>query len=115
MLNHGCCCGAQWGSLDFHKKSLANLGEAMKRTRKLCAVMIDTIGRELIINRPHTEEADGWPKFEAGISVNAGDKVPSPCRASGSSSPLSQACGKCKRVDNAPHALVTSTGVWSTV
>ncbi len=65
----------QWGSLEFHKKSLANLGEAMRRTRKLCAVMIDTIGRELIINRPHTEEADGWPKFEAGIHVNAGDKA----------------------------------------
>jgi hypothetical protein len=25
----------QWGSLDFHKKSLANLGEAMKRTRNI--------------------------------------------------------------------------------
>ena len=65
----------QWGSLDFHKKSLANLGEAMKRTRKLCAVMVDTIGRELIINRPTTDDQDGWPKFEKGISVSLGDKV----------------------------------------
>ena len=65
----------QWGSLDFHKKSLANLGEAMKRTRKLCAVMVDTIGRELIVNRPTTDDQDGWPKFEKGLSVSLGDKV----------------------------------------
>ena len=56
-------------------KSLANLAEAMKRTRKLCAVMIDSVGRELIINRPTTDEEDGWPTFEAGISVEANQKA----------------------------------------
>lgn len=35
----------QWGSLDFHRNSLANLAEAMARTRKLCAIMLDTSGR----------------------------------------------------------------------
>jgi hypothetical protein len=35
----------QWGSLDFHRASLANLAEAMARTRKLCAIMLDTSGR----------------------------------------------------------------------
>ena len=66
---------AQWGSLDFHKKSLTNLTEAMLRTRKLCAIVIDTIGRELTVNRPTTDEEDGWPKFEKGITVKANDKV----------------------------------------
>ena len=46
------CVGAQWGPLEFHKKSLLNLGEAMRRTRKLCAVMVDIVGREIILNRP---------------------------------------------------------------
>jgi len=42
----------QWGPLAFHKKSLLNLGEAMRRTRKLCAVMVDVVGREIVLNRP---------------------------------------------------------------
>jgi len=65
----------QWGSLGFHKKSLANLAEAMKRTRKLCAVMVDSVGRELIINRPTQDDDDGWPTFEAGIAVEANQKA----------------------------------------
>ena len=65
----------QWGSLGFHKKSLANLAEAMKRTRKLCAIMVDSVGRELIINRPTQDDDDGWPTFEAGIAVEANQKV----------------------------------------
>ncbi|KAK9905554.1 hypothetical protein WJX75_002050 [Coccomyxa subellipsoidea] len=68
-------CDLTWGSLDFHKKSLSNLTEAMRRTRKLCAIVIDTIGRELTVNRPTTDEEDGWPKFEKGITVKANDKV----------------------------------------
>ena len=44
--------GPQWGPLEFHKKSLVNLGEAMRRTRKLCAVMVDVVGREIVLNRP---------------------------------------------------------------
>ena len=67
----------QWGSLLFHKKSLANLAEAMKRTRKLCAVMVDSVGRELIINRPTQDDEDGWPTFEAGIAVEANQKASS--------------------------------------
>jgi len=47
----------------------------MKKTRKLCAIVIDTIGRELTVNRPTVDDEDGWPKFDKGISVNANDKV----------------------------------------
>jgi len=37
-------CDLTWGPLEFHKQSLKNLQLAMHKTRKLCAVMIDTIG-----------------------------------------------------------------------
>jgi hypothetical protein len=37
------------GPLDFHRNSLLNLSEAMRRTRRLCATVIDTMGRELMI------------------------------------------------------------------
>ena len=66
----------QWGTLDFHRRSLRNLGEAMRRTRKLCAIMVDTIGRELIINREVQIDDKGWPKHEGrSFTVSKGDKV----------------------------------------
>ena len=42
---------AQGGSLEYHMQSLRNLQEAVKRARRLCAVMVDTLGRELTIRR----------------------------------------------------------------
>lgn len=66
----------QWGTVDYHKQSLENLKEAMRRTRKLCAVMVDTIGRELIINREAKLDERGWPVHEGQpIAVTVGDKV----------------------------------------
>lgn len=66
----------QWGTLDYHKQSLNNLTEAMRKTRKLCAVMVDTIGRELIINREARLDERGWPVHEGQpIAVAAGNKV----------------------------------------
>jgi pyruvate kinase len=41
----------QWGSLDYHKQSLRNLLEASQKTKQLCAVILDTVGRELRIKR----------------------------------------------------------------
>jgi len=41
-----------WGPIEYHRRSLENLQEAMKRTRKLCAIMLDTLGREVMIRRP---------------------------------------------------------------
>lgn len=46
-------CAVQSGNLDYHRKSLSNLGEAMKKSRRLCGIMVDTVGRELTIRRPH--------------------------------------------------------------
>ncbi len=38
-----------WGPLDFHRNSLRHLEDAMKNTRRLCATVIDTMGRELMV------------------------------------------------------------------
>lgn len=65
----------QWGPLDFHKQSLANLQKAMHKTRKLCAIIIDTIGREILVNREAKLDERGWPIHEQALSVKVNDKV----------------------------------------
>jgi pyruvate kinase len=53
-----------WGSMDFHRASLRNLAEAMRATRRLCAVIVDTTGREIIVRREATLDAAGWPHVD---------------------------------------------------
>ncbi|KAL3626679.1 hypothetical protein CASFOL_029422 [Castilleja foliolosa] len=38
-----------WGDAEFHQETLKNLKVAIKATKKLCAVMLDTVGPELLI------------------------------------------------------------------
>jgi pyruvate kinase len=41
-----------WGDAEYHQETLENLKIAVKSTKKLCAVMLDTVGPELqVINR----------------------------------------------------------------
>ncbi|XP_072952116.1 pyruvate kinase 1, cytosolic-like [Typha angustifolia] len=41
-----------WGDMDYHQETLENLKLAIKRTKKLCAVMLDTVGAELqVVNK----------------------------------------------------------------
>ncbi|XP_043724907.1 pyruvate kinase 1, cytosolic isoform X1 [Telopea speciosissima] len=41
-----------WGGTDYHQETLENLKTAVKSTKKLCAVMLDTVGPELqVINK----------------------------------------------------------------
>lgn len=54
--------------MEYHKKSLRNLATAVKQARRLCAVMLDTVGRELTIRRPYdlddqvaTLSGSTWP------------------------------------------------------
>ncbi|PKI68567.1 hypothetical protein CRG98_011053 [Punica granatum] len=51
-----------WGDADFHQETLENLKMAVKSTKKLCAVMLDTVGPELqVVNKtqhPITLQAD---------------------------------------------------------
>ncbi|GMQ08219.1 hypothetical protein CsSME_00052050 [Camellia sinensis var. sinensis] len=45
-----------WGDAEYHQETLENLRTAVKSTKKLCAVMLDTVGPELhvIINAKTT-------------------------------------------------------------
>lgn len=47
-------CSVQWGSVDYHKQSLKNLQKASQQTRRMCAVILDIVGRELMIRRDFT-------------------------------------------------------------
>ncbi|RWR83499.1 pyruvate kinase 1, cytosolic-like protein [Cinnamomum micranthum f. kanehirae] len=41
-----------WGDPDYHQETLENLKMAVKSTKKLCAVMLDTVGPELqVVNK----------------------------------------------------------------
>lgn len=52
-----------WGDADYHRETLENLRTAIKKTKKLCAVMLDTVGPELqVVNKSGKAislEADG--------------------------------------------------------
>lgn len=65
----------QWGPVEYHKKSLENLQEAIRKTRRLCAVLLDTLGRELMIRRSYTLDERGWPKHEGSFEVKLGAEV----------------------------------------
>ncbi|CAM8913640.1 unnamed protein product [Rhodiola kirilowii] len=44
-----------WGEADYHQETLENLKAAVKSTKKLCAVMLDTVGPELqVVNKLET-------------------------------------------------------------
>ncbi|KAI8113426.1 hypothetical protein M9435_003428 [Picochlorum sp. BPE23] len=63
LLAHGMSCARldlTWGSIAFHKTTLKNLAMAMRRTKKLCAVWVDTSGREIIVERRTTVDESGW-------------------------------------------------------
>ncbi|KAL2345163.1 hypothetical protein Fmac_006448 [Flemingia macrophylla] len=52
-----------WGDPEYHQETLDNLKEAVKITKKLCAVMLDTVGAEMqVVNKSEKSislEADG--------------------------------------------------------
>jgi len=65
-----------WGPIEYHRRSLDNLHEAMRRTRRLCAVVLDTLGREIMVRRPFRIDPDGWPnQIGQEIPVKRGDKL----------------------------------------
>ena len=72
------CVWLQWGTLQWYRQSLKNLQTAMQKTRKLCAIMIDSIGREIFIHREYKVNDQGWPKPQGRLSIKSGRKV-NPC------------------------------------
>jgi pyruvate kinase len=61
-----------WGDEAYHQETLDNLKIAVKNTRKLCAVMFDTVGPELqIVNKGERTivlEADGFVTLTPDLS-----------------------------------------------
>lgn len=76
-------CDLTWGPLSFHRASLRNLAAAMAATRRLCAVMLDTSGREIYVDRSPALEVDanGWPVHSESTNVSAGDTLALVCGA----------------------------------
>ena len=79
LLEHGMSCARldlTWGSMQFHKDTLRNLEAAMKATKKLCAVWVDTSGREILVKRPSTVDSTGWVCLDqTPITFNEGSDV----------------------------------------
>ncbi|KAF6256496.1 pyruvate kinase [Scenedesmus sp. NREL 46B-D3] len=64
-----------WGGLDFHRATLAALNTAMANTKKLCAVVLSTLGREVMVRRPCVIGDDGWPAHPDPFNVTAGQTL----------------------------------------
>ncbi|CAD7704436.1 unnamed protein product, partial [Ostreobium quekettii] len=64
-----------WGPVEFHDKSLRNLMTAMKDARRLCSVVLDTLGREIFVKRPFKIDDAGWPYHDHPITVRTGQKI----------------------------------------
>ncbi|MQL92540.1 hypothetical protein Taro_025160, partial [Colocasia esculenta] len=62
-----------WGDIEYHQETLENLKIAVKATKKLCAVMLDTVGPELqVVNK--SERAISL-EAETFVSVKPGDTI----------------------------------------
>lgn len=78
LLEAGVTCARidlTWAPIEYHRRSLQNLQEAMKRTRRLCAVMVDTLGRELMIKRKYGVDETGWPGVFEQLFIAANQRV----------------------------------------
>lgn len=59
-----------WGPIEYHRRSLDNLQTAMKKSRKLCAIVLDTLGREVrTYSAQHSLMRSVWCKLVHLISV----------------------------------------------
>lgn len=63
-----------WGSLDFHKTAMRNLGAAMQKSKKLCCSMVDVQGRELLIRRV-LNDTPNWDVHEEPFTIMGGESV----------------------------------------
>lgn len=63
------------GRLPFHLKSLENLQLASKQTQKLCCIIVDTVGRTIVVRREGQMDASGWPWYPTKLEIRAGQTV----------------------------------------
>ena len=78
LIEAGATCARidlTWAPIEYHRLSLQNLNEAMRRTRRLCAVMLDSLGREIMIRRNYGVDETGWPGIFDQLTVTAGQRI----------------------------------------
>lgn len=78
LLNAGATCARidlTWAPIEYHRLSLQNLQEAMRRTKRLCAVMLDSLGREIMVRRAYGVDESGWPGIFDRLVIAAGARV----------------------------------------
>jgi pyruvate kinase len=64
-----------WAPIEYHRLSLQNLQEAMRRTRRLCAVMLDSLGREIMVKRKYGVDENGWPGIFEQLRIENEQRV----------------------------------------
>ncbi|GAB4821631.1 hypothetical protein N2152v2_008677 [Parachlorella kessleri] len=78
MLEAGVTCARidlTWGTKEYHRRSLRNLSEAMRRTRRLCSVWLDTMGREMVVRRKVEYDEGGWPAHGESLKAEKGQTI----------------------------------------
>ncbi|KAK9840140.1 hypothetical protein WJX74_004030 [Apatococcus lobatus] len=78
MLQAGMSCARvdlTWGPVEYHMQSLRNLQRAVRKTRRLCAIIIDTLGRELFVRRSYSLDETGWPAHDEPIRIKQGQRI----------------------------------------
>lgn len=65
----------QWGPVEYHMQSLRNLQRAIRKTRRLCAIIIDTLGREMFVRRSYRLDETGWPAHDQPIVISQGQQI----------------------------------------
>ncbi|OVA17880.1 Pyruvate kinase [Macleaya cordata] len=68
-----------WGDAEYHQETLENLKVAVKSTKKLCAVMLDTVGPELqVVNKSESSislKADGFVVLTPNQDTEANSEI----------------------------------------
>ena len=65
-------------SLKHYYKTLPGLSELPLHyccARRLCAVMLDCKGRDILVKRAHEQTDTGWPTYVEKLKITAGQKV----------------------------------------
>ena len=78
LLEAGATCARidlTWAPIEYHRQSLIYLQEAMRRTRRLCAVMLDSLGRDIMVKRKYGVDENGWPGIFEQLRIENGQKI----------------------------------------
>ena len=65
----------QWGTSKFQAQCLANLRVACSTTGKVCGLIVETKGREVMIKSEPTLDSAGIPQYGRRLEANVNDKV----------------------------------------